>query len=253
MELGYRIIRPSDVGGQPLAFAQISLWRTANWDVAEGERAVREAIEIAGACMLRGIRTVFHPLDYPLTGEQASETPGVLRRLAAEADLGIIIHDEGGAGGKRLTPGEEWAFEKKLAEISGLCPVSIENSFNSGDITRFWERFVAPAPDSTSITLDIGHLELAGLDSTQFVRDLPLHLLERIRFVHMHHHDAGDPHPVKDHKPLIPGCREIDALTVLRERKKDLWVILELDATENGMGESIELLREPGKRNSDRK
>jgi sugar phosphate isomerase/epimerase len=253
MELGYRIMRPEDVGKQPLTFAQISLWRIANWDVAEGERAVTEAIEMAAACKARGIRTVYHPLEYPLTGEHASETPGVLRRLAAKADLGIIIHDEGGAGGKRLTPGEERTFEEKLAGISSLCPVSLENSFNSGDITRFWERFVAPAPDSVSITLDIGHLELAGLHSTKFVRDLPRKLIERIRFVHMHHHDAGDLHPVKDHKPLIPGCREIDALNVLRERKKDLWVILELDAAEKGMRESIGLLREPGMRTAGRK
>jgi sugar phosphate isomerase/epimerase len=246
MELGYRIIRPEDVGAQPLLFAQISLWRTANWDVAVGERAVREAIEIARACRLRGIRTIFHPLEYPLTGELASQSSGVLHRLAEEADLGIIIHDEGGAGGERLTPGDEQAFEKMLAGISRLCHVSIENSFNSGDITRFWERFVAPSPDRVSITLDIGHLELAGLDSTRFVRDLPQHLIERVRFVHLHHHDAGDPHPVKDHKPLIRGCREIDALDILQERKKDLWVILELDAADDGMRESIELLREPG-------
>jgi len=65
MELGYRIIRPQDVGLQPLAFAQISLWRSAAWDIAVGERAVTEAIEIAAVCKTLGIRTVFHPLEYP--------------------------------------------------------------------------------------------------------------------------------------------------------------------------------------------
>ncbi len=63
MELGYRIIRPDDVGKFSLKLAQISLWRTANWDVAEGEEAVLQAIAIAQACKMRGIRTVFHPLE----------------------------------------------------------------------------------------------------------------------------------------------------------------------------------------------
>ena len=53
MELGYRIIRPGDAGKYPLKFAQISLWRTANWDVADGEEAVRQAIAIAQSCKTR--------------------------------------------------------------------------------------------------------------------------------------------------------------------------------------------------------
>ena len=72
MELGYRIVRPGDVGVQPLMLDQISLWRAATWGVAEGDQAVREAIEIAAACKARGIRTVFHPLEYPLPGKRRS-------------------------------------------------------------------------------------------------------------------------------------------------------------------------------------
>lgn len=246
MQLGYRIIRPEDVGTQPLDFVQISLWRAANWGVAEGEQAVREAIEIADACRERGIRSVFHPLDYPLTGEGGSRTLAVLRRLAAAADLGIIIHDEGSAGGKRLTDNESDQYARNVKEISGLCCVSIENSYNSGDITWFWDRFVAPASVNTSITLDIGHLELAGLDSVRFVRNMPQHLVERTQFVHMHHHDSREPHEVKDHRPLVAGCREIEALRELLERKHDVWVILELDAGDDGMRRSIELLQSEG-------
>ncbi len=250
MELGYRIIRPEDIGTQPLDFAQISLWRTANWGVAEGERAVREAVEIAAACRDRGIRTVFHPLDYPLTGESGPQTLTVMRRLAAAADLGIIIHDEGNAGGKRLADKEADQYARNVREISGLCRVSIENSFNSGDITWFWERFAAPAPATVSITLDIGHLELAGFDSARFVRNMPQHLVERTAFVHMHHHDAQESHEVKDHWPLVAGCREIEALKELLNRKQDVRVILELDAADDGMGRSIELLRNSGIRAS---
>jgi sugar phosphate isomerase/epimerase len=211
--------------------------------VAEGEQAVREAIEIAAACKARGIRTVFHPLEYPLTGEYAAETLDALKRLAAAADLGIIIHDEGAAGAARLGNEQADQYARNVQELCGLCRISIENSYNSGDITWFWERFVAPAPDSASITLDIGHLELAGLDSISFILNMSQRLVERIDFVHMHHHDARSPHAVKDHQPLVPGCREIEALRVLCKRKEDVRIVLELDATEDGMGQSIELLR----------
>ena len=243
MELGYRIIRPQDVGTQRLLFAQISLWRSANWGVAEGEQAVTEAIEIASACKERGIRTVFHPLEYPLANEHADHTMGIMRRLAAASDLGIIIHDEGGSLGKRLSLAEEALFEKNLAEISTLCHVSIENSFNSHDITRFWEWFVVPAPKTVSITVDIGHLEAADIDAIAFVRDLPQRLAERVNFAHMHH-KVTERNGIKDHWPLVAGCREIDALKELLKRRPDVRVVLELDAAGDGMGQSIELLKD---------
>ncbi len=241
MELGYRIIRLEDVGTQPLTLAQISLWRTANWGVSEGDQAVEEAIEIARECKRRGIRTVFHPLEYPLADEQAEQTLDVMRRLSAAADLGIIIHDEGGAGGQRLSVDEAGRYEEGVTAISGHCSVSIENSYNSGDITWFWERFAAPG--RVSMTLDIGHLELAGIDSVAFVRNMPHRLIERVTFVHMHHHDPQEEQPVKDHRPLVAGCREIEALKELLKRKRDIRVILELDASEEGMRRSIALLK----------
>jgi sugar phosphate isomerase/epimerase len=244
MEIGYRIIRPADIGTQPVTFAQISLWRVADWGVAYGDQAVTEAIETARTCRARGIRTVFHPLEYSLTDEYAEQTLGVMRRLADDADLGIIVHDEGGGGGKRLSSAEAERYEKNVREISGLCHVSIENSFNSGDITWFWERFVTPAADNLSVTLDIGHLELAGLDSAAFVRNMPQRLIERITFVHMHHHDPLGQGSVKDHRALIPDCREIRALKELLKRKQDLWVVLELDSQEDGMRQSINLLKQ---------
>ena len=243
MQLGYRIVRPGDVGTQPLQLAQISLWRAASWGVAEGEQAVTEAIEMAAACKARGIRTVFHPLEYPLTGGQAKHSLGVMRRLAEASDLGIIIHDEGGAEGRRLSAAEEDQFEKNLFAVSNLCPVSVENAFNSGDATWFWERFVVHAPESVSITIDIGHLESADIDSISFMDTLPERLAERVSFVHMHH-KAEERYGIKDHWPLAPNCREIVALKGLMKRKKGLLVILELDAAEEGMGRSIELLKE---------
>jgi hypothetical protein len=41
----------------------------------------------------------------------------------------------------------------------------------------------------------------------------------------------------------VPGCREIEALKVLLKRKQDVWVVLELDAAQDGMRQSIELLK----------
>jgi sugar phosphate isomerase/epimerase len=197
---------------------------------------------MAASCRARGIRTVFHPLEYPLTGADARHSLAVMRRLAAASDLGLIIHDEGDAQGRRLSAGDEAVFEKNLLELGGLCPVAIENAFNSGDAAWFWERFVAHAPQSISITIDIGHLESADIDSISFIRHLPECLAERVRFVHMHH-KAGERSGIKDHWPLVEGCREIAALQALLKRKNDVRVILELDAAEDGMGQSIELLK----------
>lgn len=240
MEIGYRIIRPSDAGSQKVKFAQISLWRRADWGVADGERGVREAIQTARACRKAGIRTVYHPLEYPLTGESAAHTVDMIRKLADESDLGIIIHDEG-ANGNRLEGAEAVQYGVNVRTISRLCPVSIENSYNSRDIVWFWERFVVPMPESVSVTLDIGHLEGAGIDSIAFIDRLQQAVMNRIRFVHIHHHDP-EAQGVKDHRPLVPGCREIEALKLLLVKKPDVRVIVELDASEAGMRESIELL-----------
>jgi sugar phosphate isomerase/epimerase len=242
MQIGYRIIRPGDVGTQSVNFAQISLWRSANWGVSDGDRGVREAIETAGECRKRGIRTVYHPLEYPLTGEHASETVEVMKKLAGSCDLGIIIHDEGGENGSRLSGAKSVQYGLNARTLSRHCHVSIENSYNSGDIIWFWEQFVVPMPETVSLTLDIGHLELAGIESTAFVETMPEHLIARLQFVHMHHHSA-EAKGVKDHRPLVPGCREIEALAILAKRKKNLWVIVELDAAEEGMKQSIELLQ----------
>jgi hypothetical protein len=245
MHLGYRIIRPSDIGTQTVNFAQISLWRKADWGVTDGEGGVLEAMATARTCRQQGIRTVFHPLEYPLIGEHAAETLDMMQQLAGASDLGVIIHDEGGENG-RLEGAESVQYGVNVRIVSRLCPVSIENSYNSGDITWFWERFVLPMPETVTITLDIGHLELAGLNSVDFVRDLSPVLLSRLQFVHIHHHDGNSTGWVRDHRPLEPGCREIEALTLLLSRKRDLWVIVELDAADKGMAESIELLRPLG-------
>jgi len=147
---------------------------------------------------LRGIRTVFHPLEYPLANGDFQNMLDVMRRLAGASDLAIIIHDDRGINNKRLSTDEEQIFEENLAEISSFCSVSIENAFNSGDATWIWERFVVPAPRNVSITLDIGHLESADIDSIAFIGDLPERIVERIQFAYMHH-KAEERYGIEDH------------------------------------------------------
>lgn len=242
MEIGYRIIRPEDVGIQPLQFAQISFWRVANWRVAVGAQAVKEAVEMAAACKARGIRTIYHPIEYPLTGALASQTMDVMRGLAASCDLGFIIHDERAADGKRLSSEEQTVYERNVLQLSKLFPISIENAINSNDISWFWERFIPSAPTSVTITIDIGHMESADMDSISYIENMPEQLVTRVKYVHLHH-KAEERYGIKDHWPLVPGCREIEALKILLKRKTNVGVILELNAAKPGMGQSIELLK----------
>jgi hypothetical protein len=241
MQLGYRAIRQADIGSQDLPFVQISIWREAHWGIADGEQGILDAIAMEGDCRRRGIRSVFHPLEYPLSTGSGGASLDVLRRLAEHADLGIIIHDEGNESGGRLDGDAAIRYETRLRVAAGLCPVSVENSFRSADILWFWERFVLPAERAVSITIDIGHLETAGVDSIAFVRDLPEPFLRRTVFVHMHH-KGRERWGVADHWPLEPGCREIEALRALLARKRDLWVILEIDARDDGARQSVKLL-----------
>jgi sugar phosphate isomerase/epimerase len=243
MQIGYRIIRPEEIGTQVLPVVQISLWREAHWGAVDGERGVVQAIAMAEECRRRNIRFVFHPLEYPLAADRSDATMGVLQRLSTYADLGIIIHDEGTERGGRLNGSTEIKYEARVHEISRRCPVSIENSFSSTDILWFWERFVLPQNANVSITLDIGHLESAGIDAVSFVKNLSDPFVNRISFVHMHH-KGGNRGGVVDHWPLEPGCREIEALKVLLGRKRDLVIILELDSGRDGIRESAKLLQD---------
>ncbi len=108
------MIGPDDIGTQPLLLVRTSVWRRVTWGVSDGEKAFGQAIDMARVCREQGIRSVFHPLEYPLIGIDATETRDVMRRLAAAADPGIIIHDEGRNEGKRLTSAEAKHYEKQV-------------------------------------------------------------------------------------------------------------------------------------------
>jgi sugar phosphate isomerase/epimerase len=190
------------------------------------------------ACRLRGIRYVIHPVEYwlsELRPERRQTMMEDLRTMARHADLALIVHDEGLKGGKRLTREAAEAYREALLDLSKLSHVSIENATNSHDIKWFWQEHAA------SITLDIGHLELAGIDSIEFVKNLEPDFIDLIEFVHMHRVN-GMRGGIRDHWGLTEDCRELRALKHLLGRKQGLKVILEVIEAEH-VEKSLDLIQ----------
>jgi sugar phosphate isomerase/epimerase len=186
-------------------------------------------LKTVDACRSRSIRYVIHPVEYwlsELRPERRKTTMDDLRTMARHTDLALIVHDEGLKGGKRLTDEAAEAYREALFELSKLCHVSIENATNSRDIKWFWREHAA------SITLDIGHLEVAGIDSIEFVKNLESDFIDLIDFVHMHRVN-GIRGGIRDHWGLTEDCRELRALKHLLGRKQRLKVILEVIEAED--------------------
>jgi hypothetical protein len=230
MRVGSRVVRPGEVGLWEADLVQISVYR--GWK--DRMKLMRQCVSM---CRKAGMPYVIHPVGYLLsTGD-----PGMLgeiREMAALADLALILHDERAPGDGRLEGEHRERFEAALAELRAAAHVSIENAANTADARWFWLNF------GDSVTLDIGHVESAGLDSVGFVRDLDPTLLGRVRYVHIHRND-GWHGGITDHWPLRPGCMEIRALQELIRRKPDVSVILEINETEM-IGENLGLLRALG-------
>lgn len=195
-------------------------------------------LKTVDACKSAHIRYVIHPVEYGLSElrpERRKILMDDLHVMALQADLALIIHDESMQGGKRLAGEAADTYRQGLAELSRLCLVSIENAGANKDIKWFWREYAG------SITLDIGHLEVAGIDSVDFVRTLEPDLLDAIDFVHMHRVN-GIRGGIRDHWGLTEDCRELRALKELLARKKGLRVILEIIEAED-VGKSLDLLR----------
>ena len=217
IERAYRVTQPHEVDLFRADFLQVSVFR--RWPNAM--EAMRKTVE---ACRSRNIGFVIHPVEYWLSELQPEKRTVMmedLRTMARHADLALIVHDEGRTGGGRLAGEAADAYREALSELSGLCPVSIENATNSRDIKWFWRAHAA------SITLDIGHLEVADIDSLEFVESLEPDLLNAIDFVHMHRVN-GVRGGIRDHWGLTEDCRELQALRLLLSRKQGLKVILEV-------------------------
>jgi len=231
IECAYRVTQPHEIGLFPADFLQVSVFR--RWP-----NALDTMLKTVDACRSANIRYVIHPVEYglcELRPERRKIIMDDLRTMALHADLALIIHDESMHGGKRLAGEAADAYRQNLLELSRLCLVSIENAGANKDITWFWREYAG------SITLDIGHLEVAGIDSTEFVRALEPDLLQVIDFVHIHRVN-GLRGGIRDHWGLTEDCRELQALKELLARKKGLRVILEIIEAED-LGSSLNLLR----------
>lgn len=231
MVYGYRVVTEVEVGLYPVGLLQISHY-------CGSHRGIDQMIKTIEACKAQNIRYVIHPLGYFLSDTRAeyrSKTIQVMRKIAENVDLAMIIHDETTPWGARLEGTYKSAFREAVDELSSLCHVSIENAGNTHDIKWFWRCF---AP---SVTLDIGHLEAAGIDSLRFINELDTDIINKIKFVHLHRYNSLEESEIKDHRSLIEGCKEVESLKALLERKRDVGVILEINDMEN-LKESLSLI-----------
>jgi hypothetical protein len=159
-----------------------------------------------------------------------------LAGMAGHAGEALILHDERSPrDGGRLAGREEEEFRAALGQLGREARVSLENAVATADAPWFWTAF------ASSVTIDIGHIEGAGLDSSAFVSALDERVVGMVEYVHMHHNGtlrSG----LTDHWPLLPGCAELRALELLIARKPGVSVILEINEVEE-MERSIALLR----------
>jgi sugar phosphate isomerase/epimerase len=231
MIYGYRVVREEELGLYPGNLIQISVYRGFR-------EAIEHMLKAASACRTLNLRYVIHPVGYFLSEtreDHRAKTMELMRMMAYAVDLALIVHDETTPWGTRLEGIYEDAYRKALLNLSEICPLSIENANNSYDIEWFWRRF------ATSVTIDIGHIEAAGIDSLKFIQGLGKDIIEKLNFVHIHRFNGLHGGGLRDHWGLLKDCRELKALKFLLERKKDIGVILEIIDVEN-LEESMKLI-----------
>jgi len=226
MIIGSRVLYPEEVEIWDAEIIQISVYRGMKDNMDIMMSCVR-------ACRRAGRRYVIHPVSYSLLDDG---TFGDLLRMAAYADLSLILHDERAPGGGRLEGAHDICFRRALEELQSITAVSFENAADTGDIRWFWNTY------ADSVTIDIGHIEAAGFNSVEFVRAFADDAtIGNVRFVHMHRNN-GLHGGITDHWPLRQGCREMEALKELIKIKPDVMVILEINEIEE-TEESLNLLR----------
>ncbi len=186
----------------------------------------------AQACRKKGVPYVIHPVGYRIT------TPDMFNEIyavTAWADEALILHDERSSDNGRLTGIDGEQFRKALAALTSRLHVSFENATNTEDIAWFWHHY------ADSVTIDLGHVEAAGLDSIEFVENLDEEIIDKTEYIHMHRN--GDfRNGLTDHWYLTADCRELKALKTFIHRKPDVTVILEINEIEM-IEESLQLLR----------
>jgi len=225
MVIGTRILYAEEVDYWNAELLQISVYYGMDRNIEMMEKAAR-------ACREAGIRYVIHPVRYSLLDDAMLQD---VLRMAEWTDSCLILHDEKTPDGNRITGQDETRFRNAISRLQTLTSVSFENAVDTADIHWFWDRF------ADSVTLDIGHIESAGLDSLAFVTSLDEAVVQKIQFVHIHRNN-GLRGGITDHWPLSSGCREIETLKALLQVKQDISVILEINEIEQ-INESLNILR----------
>jgi len=225
MHIGTRITSPEEVGLWDVDLFQISVYHGMKENLTLMEKCVSK-------CREEGIRYVIHPVLYSIMDREMFRS---LKMMAEWADLALILHDEKTIDWKRLTGAHKITFKALLGELQSVAPVSFENATDTRDVIWFWNTY------ADSITLDIGHVELAGMNSVEFVNSLDREIIGKIQYVHIHRNN-GWRKGLTDHWYLLPGCREVKALEALLRRKHDIGVFLEVNETEK-IEESLMILR----------
>jgi sugar phosphate isomerase/epimerase len=169
---------------------------------------IRVVKKCVSACRDKGVPSVMHPVGFPLLEPESFWLTGA--------------HAE--------------HYRSAVTELASILPLSFENAVDTHDALWFWEQFRG------SITLDIGHLEAAGMNAVEYVQDLQQDLIERIEYIHLHHNGLFR-NGLTDHHPLHIGCRELTALAAFLNRKHDVAVILEINETDM-IDDSLSLLRD---------
>lgn len=225
MRIGTRVISPQQVHRWKAEIIQISVYY--------GKKGNLETVrKCAAECKGAGIQFVIHPVGYYLNSERSVNE---LMDMAEWTDIGMILHDERAPSGERLMGRYGERFRQFMGELSLKTHISFENAVKTADVEWFWDTF------ADSITLDIGHVEAAGIDSSKFINNLKQETINKIEFVHMHRNN-GWRNGLTDHWHLLNDCREIGALRELLKKKTDIDVILEINEIEM-LDQSIAMLR----------
>lgn len=215
MKIGTRVIHPKDLKRWNAELYQVSMYRGRLDDIETVKQCV-------SACRDKGVPCVLHPVGFPLLDPDSFQ---ILKIIAKETGETMILHDEKGPGSGRLTGDDADQYRNAVKELSSMVPLSFENATDTHDAPWFWQQF------AESITLDIGHVEAAGMNSVKYVQTLHQDLINRIEYIHMHHNGSFR-NGLTDHHPLHAGCRELAALETLVLRKHEVAVILEINETE---------------------
>ncbi|MCG6551250.1 MAG: hypothetical protein L7F77_02890, partial [Candidatus Magnetominusculus sp. LBB02] len=200
MPLGYSVLSNDTIDAALTGgMVQISIFREWGGKTEDVSRLVQ-------CCKEFGLDYVIHPVGYYLSETREAERAKTLQSLRGLSSMGgsaLIVHDEGVPWGGRLEGIFQRAYERAFEELSAMCAVSIENANNTPDIKWFWGHYA-----NRSITLDIGHVEAAGMDSVEFVNSLDEGTISKIEYVHIHRCNGKRQDGSNDHWGLDTDCRE---------------------------------------------